>query len=358
VPPSDAPWILAASLAGLAGGLVLLARGLAGYRMALAVADTSTSTISSAAAGEVRISGLIEPAELTLVSPLQSVTCVYYRASIGSVGDASFPDAAFREERSVGFQVRDSSGTMRVFPRGARIDAPLRFHDETGLGGDEPTGLAIRHGPSTKTAEVDRAAAIADLLTVHDPRASTDQSEWRRLQPGQGRREYRESRLEPGDAVTVVGRALPFRDLDDPAGADLGWGGGELEGDPEVAADMAEALASGSLADDPEAAWGNAAIPGFGIGRPVTVPEIDPAANPLPLASAEAAASTQRRFEIAPDALVLAASEEVPLLVAHGVPTAVVARDEARFVTGLLGAGLAIVSAAVLAVTLGGGLGS
>jgi hypothetical protein len=49
----------------------------------------------SAAAGEVRINGVIEPAELTLVSLLQ---------------------------------LRDSTGSLRVFPRGARVDAPLRFH--------------------------------------------------------------------------------------------------------------------------------------------------------------------------------------------------------------------------------------
>ncbi len=162
-------WILAASIAGVVAGLALVVRGLAGYRSALQVADTSTSTISSAAAGEVRISGVVEPAELTLVSLLQSVPCVYYRASIGNGGDASIPDSAYTEERSVGFRVRDSTGSLRVFPRGARVDAPLRFHDETGLAGDEPPGLAIRTGAATQTAEVDRATAIAELLTVHEP---------------------------------------------------------------------------------------------------------------------------------------------------------------------------------------------
>jgi hypothetical protein len=150
---------------------------------------------------------------------------------------------------------------------------------------------------------------------------------------------------------------LPFRGLDDPAGADLGLGGGELESDPEVAADMAEARAASALADDPDAAWGNAAIPGFGIGRPVTAPDIDPAANHLPLAAADAAAIAERRFEIAPETLVLVASAEVPLLIAYGTPTAVVGRGQTRFVVGLLGAVLAIASAVVLAISLDGGLG-
>jgi hypothetical protein len=358
VPSSANSWILAASIAGLLAGVALVVRGLGAYRSALQVADTSTSTIRSAAAGEVRISGVIEPAELTLVSLLQSVPCVYYRASIGTGGDASLPDSAYREERSVGFRVRDSTGSLRVFPRGARVDAPLRFHDETGLAGDEPPGLAIRTGAPTQTAEVDRAAAITDLLTVHAPKMSGGLDAWGGLRRLGGRREYREDRLEPGDAVTIVGRALPFRDLDDPAGADLGVDGTELEVDPEIEGDLAEARAAGTLADGPEAAWGNAAIPGFGIGRPVTAPEIDPAANPLPLATPDAAAVAERRFAIDPDTLVLAAADDAPLLIAYGTPNAVVGRDQARFAVGLLGAALAITSALVLALSLSGSFGT
>lgn len=351
------PLILVLAVAGIGGGLLLLVRGMRGYRSALLIGDTSTSTISSAAAGEVRISGVVEPAELTLVSLLQSVVCVYYRASVGNAGDASFPDSAYTEERSVGFQVRDSTGSLRVFPRDARVDAALRYHDQTGLAGDEPPGLAIRMGGATRTAEIDRATAIADLLTVHDPASPTELPGWQRFGRERGRREYREARIEPGDAVTIVGRAIPFRDLDDPTGADIGMGGDELEVDPEVSADLAAARAAGTLSDNPEAAWGNAAIPGFGIGRPVTMPRIDPAANPLPLATAEAAVTAARRFEIAPETLIIAASEEVPLVIAHGTPTAVVGRDQTRFLVGLLGAVLAIASALVLAVGLGGGFG-
>src|SRR5712691_3269206 len=88
-------WISALSASGLVGGLALVVRGLAGYRSALRFGDTSTSTISSAAAGEVRISGTVESAEVTLVSLLQSTPCVYYHASIGNAGDASFPDSAY-----------------------------------------------------------------------------------------------------------------------------------------------------------------------------------------------------------------------------------------------------------------------
>jgi hypothetical protein len=126
--------------------------------------------------------------------------------------------------------------------------------------------------------------------------------------------------------------------------------------DPEVAADLAAARASGTLAGTPAEAWGNAAIAGFGIGRPVSPPSIDPDADPLPLADPEAAARSARRFEIAPETLVIAASVEVPLLIAFGAPSAVVARGRDRFAIGLLGALLAIASAMVLAISVSGGV--
>jgi len=349
------PWLTALGGLGVAAGLILLARGLDGYRSFIRVGDTSTSTIDSLAAGEVRVSGIVEPAEVTLVSLLQSVPCVYYRSTIDTMGDSRSADHDYAEESSIGFRVRDASGSLRVFARGARFDAPVRFEGEMGLMGDEPGGLDMRTGGATQVSDptaTDRAAAIAALLTVQHPEARTARLGLR--DPG-GRRSYREMRLEPGDPVTIVGLALPFSDLDDPSSADLGGAFDLLVDDPEVAADIAAARATGSLADDPAEAWGNAAIPGFGIGRPVVEPEIDPAADRLPLAGPDEAARTERTFEIAPETLVLAASPEVPLLVAHGIPGAVVARGQTRLIVGLLGAVLAITSAMVVALNLGSG---
>ena len=57
--------LLPLCLLGVAAGLFLLWRGMSGYRTALTVGDTSTSAIDSLAAGEVRISGEIEAAEVT-----------------------------------------------------------------------------------------------------------------------------------------------------------------------------------------------------------------------------------------------------------------------------------------------------
>jgi len=343
--------------AAVIAGLILLLRGLGGYRTADRIADIGTSTISSLAAGEVRISGIVEPAEVVLVSALQSVQCVYFKSSIDEEGDGDSGHAFF-EARSVGFRVRDASGSIRVFPRGARFDAPMRFDASTDMGGDEPADLDLRLGSAIAVGQPDREALIAELLrmpSMEDP-AGGDRDPL--LHDRHARRQYRETRLEPGDPITIVGRVLPFGDLPDPAGADLGAGPDLPLSDPEIAADLAEARAAGTLMDDPEEAWGNAAIPGFGIGRPVTKPTLDPAANPLPLAAAEEAERFERTFEIEPETLVLSASDEVPLLIAYGTPGAVVDRHREAYLLGLLGASLAIVSAMIFALMLSGGFGT
>jgi hypothetical protein len=369
MPPTVDPQFIVVAAGGLVAGLGLLVRGLGGYRQASLIADTSPSRIASIAVGEILVSGIVEPAEVTLVSPLQSIDCVFYRSRIESA-DGESMGTAFREERAVGFRIRDSSGSLRVFPRGGRFEVPLAFDEKTGALGDEPIGLRIRAG-STYAPTLDRDAQIAALLTVHAPAGGLPSGGdtlggWRgfateRLMAGPLRgsrsRHYREARIEIGDVVTVVGLALPFDQLTDPSGADALVSTDPLTDDPEIAADIAAARAAGTLGTDPEDAWGNAAIPGFGIGRPVRAPELDDAAIDPPLAAAAEAERFERTFEIAPDALVLAASETVPLIIASGPPAAVAGRGQRLFLIGLLGAVLAIGSAMAMALAVGGGVG-
>ena len=152
----DARELLAAlALLGLIGGLALLVRGLGAYRAAHRVAGIATSRIATAAAGEVRLVGAVEADIMTLVSPLQSIPCVYYRSRIreGSGNDAT---TGFAEERAVGFRLRDASGSIRVFPRGARWDAVLRFDAASGWDGEDPPGLAINPGASRRPVVEDR----------------------------------------------------------------------------------------------------------------------------------------------------------------------------------------------------------
>jgi hypothetical protein len=341
--------LLALCVAGIGAGLVLLVRGFGGYRSALRVGDTSTSRISSLAAGEVRVTGTIEPAEVTLTSPLQGRECVWYRSSVTAGEDRP----VFEEERAIGFRVRDETGSIRVFPRGGRIDGPVRLDDRDSLFGERPASVSVRTGPAFDVPDstMDREAAIAALLTVRRPEPELPDDA-----PGTGERgrRYVEARLEPGDVVTVVGPAIPFGHLADPDGADrMDRAGDPLLGldDPEVAMNIAEAREAGILTT-PEDAWGNAAIPGFGIGRPVRAPELDAGVTTPVLATRAEAATIERTWDLAPDLLVIAAAPDAPLLIAGGAPAEVVVREEARFLVGLLGAVLAIGSAVGGAVVL------
>lgn len=356
------PQLAVAATAGVVGGLWLLLRGMRSYGTATQIGDTSTSRIATLAAGEVQVSGTIEAAELTLISPLQSRPCVYYKATISRADEYSGLDPHDVEERAVGFRIRDETGTVRVFPSGARWDALTRYDDTTGVMGDEPPGLDLRKGPAVSTASLDRATAIAELTTMptrpeFDALAILGGTQHVRG-VGSGRRShYHEERLEPGDPVTIHGRALPFSDLADPAEADVAEGSVTAD-DAEVAGDIAEARAAGLLADSAEEAWGNAAIPGFGIDRPTRTPDLDPAARGAGLAPRADAVDAERRFGIAPETLVLASTPDVPLLVVYGRPQLAASRQQDRFLVGLLGAVLAIGSALVLALVIAGGLGS
>ena len=351
------PQVAALAGAGVIAGLWLLVRGMGGYGTATRIDDTATSTIASIAAGEVRVAGVIEPAEVALVSPLQGTRCVYYRSSVTEAGDRADWRGGVVDERAVGFRVRDATGALRVFPHGARWDAPVVFDDATDAFGMEPPGLAPRTGGAFTVAEPDRDTAIAELLTVRiaEPAGAHPLL---RAHDGSRRRRYREARLEFGETVTIVGRAMPFGDLHDPAEADIALGSELAADDPEVAMNIAEARAAGLLVADAEEAWGNAAIPGFGIGQPVRPPELEAGAHPLPLATTAEAARAERTFDIAPETLVLASAPDVPLLIAHGLAGEAAERHQDRFVVGLLGAVLAIGSAVVFAVMLGGGFGT
>lgn len=350
------PRLLFAAGAAVVGGLVLLVRGFGAHLAGTEIADTAVSRIGSVAAGEVVVSGVVEAAETTLVSALQSAPAVFVRSRVDvASGDES--RTAFEEERAVGFLVRDDSGTIRVFPRGATFDVPDRFDARSGAFGESPPGLHPRNG-SVYGAGSDREAQVAALLTV---RTDAGGGALAALGGGSGlgfgglgggdggRRRYVEARLEPGDVVTVLGRALPFGELPDPLGADDLIGPAHAIADPEIALDLAEARAAGILEDTPEEAWGNAAIPGFGIGRPVRPPELDPAAHRPALATPEEAATAEARFTIPPDALVLGSTGEGPFVVALGPPAATVGRRRGEFLLGLLGAVVAIAGALGLA---------
>jgi hypothetical protein len=345
--------LLGLAVVGVVSGLVTLVRGLGGYRRLLRLEGFGSSLPRSVAVGEARLSGTVEAAEVTLVSPLQSQPCVYYRASVDA-GDGRSRQRVFSEERGVGFRVRSETGSIRVFPGGAQWDVPDSWSGTDLLG--DPPGLELRTGPASTTASglETRDQAVADLLTVHRPAdgAGLDAS----MASAGGRRSYREARLSVGDAVTVIGMVLPFDQLPDPGAANEESGAAATDeaADAVVAADLAAARAAGGLADSTSDAWGNAAIEGFGIDRPVREPVLDPAAQRPELAPASEGAKADVAFDIAPETLIVAAAPGVRLLIAAGAPSGAESRNEWNFVTGLAGAVLAIVSAIAVVVLLSG----
>jgi hypothetical protein len=347
---------------GVVGGVAALVRGLGGYRTGAQISGVATSPIDTLAAGEVRVTGTVEPAEVVLRSPLQNQECVWYRSRVTS---SQRDDAiglqdmiglhgagGLYEERGIGFRVRDAGGAIRVFPRGARIDVPNQLDEGTDMFGNAPVGLSPRTATMVPVAGViDREAAVAELLTVHQP---TGDLEALTAAPRGQSRHYTEARIEPGDVITIVGTARPFSDLEDPATADALDGSADplaAMDDPEIAADIEAARAAGTL-EAPDEAWGNAAIPGFGIDRPVREPELDPAAYHPTLATPAEAARIAQTFDLAPDVLVLASARDAPLLIVSGSPGEAVARDQGRFLVGLLGAVVAIGSAVSGAILL------
>ena len=352
------PYLLLLAAAAVVGGLGALVRGFGEFRAAARIGDTSGSRVSSIAVGEVRLSGTVEAAEVTLISPLQSAPCVYYRAHIRQT-DRKSDFEVFSEERAVGFRIRDETGSLRVFPREARWDVPNRFDASTGMLGDQPPGLQYRLGPAIAPGPLEREAQIAALLTVHQPSSNEGLGvTGYGMSMGEGHRRYVEARLEPGEIITVIGQVLPFDQIEDPAYASIGGASNAALAldDPEIALDLAEARAAGVLATDPAAAWGNAAIPGFGIGRPTEAPTLDPRATRPVLAPESEAAKNRALFEIPPEELVLASTPDMPLLIAFGTPMQAANRQEGLFLLGLLGAIVAIAGAIGLALLIGPGV--
>ena len=216
------PQLFAVGLVGLVFGVGLLVRGLAAYRRGAVVSSIATSHVTSIAAGEVRLTGTVEGLAATLVSALQSAPCVWYHSRV--VERDNDDKVLLDEQRAVDFLLRDDTGTIRVVPRGARYEVRPAFDASADLLGGEPSGLNRRTGAtSLAVPEYDREAAIAELLTVHQP--AHDFTDVRpTVLPiglrgmGGGRRHYTEFRLAPGDRVTLVGFARPFGELD-PLGA-------------------------------------------------------------------------------------------------------------------------------------------
>ena len=175
------PLLIAFAAGGVVLGVVLFGRGLLAYRRDRFVSAVATSGLDSIAAGEVRVSGIVEVIDRTLLSPLQARPCVWYRVRVeSSDGERELLED---EERGVHFRLRDGGGSIRVVPDGARWEFEPSFDASTSRLGEEPVGLqrrpataslaAIPDDPEDMTEE-QRQAAIEALLTVQLPEAEAE----------------------------------------------------------------------------------------------------------------------------------------------------------------------------------------
>jgi hypothetical protein len=346
------PYALLVVGGGFIGGLLLLIRGLVAYRRDRLVEAIATSSLGAVAAGEVRVTGVVEPVAMTLVSPIQSKPCVWYRARIEETGEDG--RVLLNEERTHEFDLRDESSRVRIVPKGARWEIGPAFDASTDMTGDEPPGLALRTGSTfaliaerdpAVLSELDRDAAIQELLTVRPPRRPMPSDSpadgtflGARLASGTKGKRYREWRLEPGATVTVIGEAMPWSDLREAATRPDPTSNEERE----IASDIADARAAGLLVGSPSEAWGNAAIPGFGIGRPTEVPDLEPRAI-RPDIVEHTEPSPVDRYLIGVDELVIARGRG-PLAVYAGSPDDAEEHHDASFVLGLVGAVMSVMS--------------
>ncbi len=360
------PVVLVAVAVGLIGGIVLFARGLIAYRRDRLISSVATSSIDGIAAGEVRLSGVVEAIDGTLISPLQSAPCIWYRARVETTGDNS--RVLLDEQQSREFRINDETGAIRVVPRGARWEIRPVFDERTSWTGAEPPGLARRTGAAfaavleqdpEQMTELERETAAQALLTVQRPGTAgfdDDPDQGGNSFIGGTRREgrhYREARLEPGQTVTIVGQAWPWGEVQEvvlaPNPSD--------NVDRDIAGDLAFAREMGLLAATPEEAWGNAAIPGFGIGTPTAMPELDPEARRPdvpedPSVHEEALA----KYDIPDEELVLSRGLKGGMAVYLGSPQKATQHHDEAFVLGVVGAVMAALCAFALGAMLTGTL--
>jgi hypothetical protein len=356
-------------LAGFVGGLAMFARGLVAYRRDRLVSSVATSSIEAIAAGEVRITGEVVIDGSVLVSPIQSKPCVWYRSKIDDTSENG--GVILNEERAQHFFIDDGTSRIRVVPRGARWEVGLDYDESTSFMGDEPVGLERRTGAAHTTILPDdpeamsgsqRQVAIASLLTVRpaaEPAvaegfgsSSAGLATGFGLGATSGGRRYREARLEPGDAVTIIGQALVWGDVKSAMHA---WDP-STNVESTIADDLAAARAAGILANSPEEAWGNAAIPGFGIGMPAEAPELHPDAHEAEVADAETAAEYERRHEIPDEDLVITRGDRGDMAIYDGTPAAATTHHDFAFAMGVMGALMAVFCALGIGAILSGNL--
>jgi hypothetical protein len=124
-----------------------------------------------------------------------------------------------------------------------------------------------------------------------------------------------------------------------------------------MAGDLAYAREMGALAASPEEAWGNAAIPGFGIGAPTATPELHADAHqPVVPEDPTVHEDALARYDIPDEELVLSRGLKGGMAIYLGTPGEATRHHDFAFLIGIIGAVMAALCAFALGAMLTGTL--
>ena len=231
---------------------------------------------------------------MTLVSLLQSVPCVYYRATIGNGGERAGPRSGLHRGALDRVPRPRRDGQHAGLPaRGAvRRAGPLRGRDRHGRATSRPGSTSAAAGRPSWPRSTARVA-VAELLRVHEPGRPAPVAGLRdRRRPAVVSREPAGAGRPGHDRRAGAAVLRPGRSRSAPTSGPAA----DLAGDdPEIAADLAAARAAGTLADDPARGLGQRRDPGLRDRAPGRgAGDRSRGATALPLATADEAARDRR----------------------------------------------------------------
>ena len=172
--------IAAFACLGLVGGPVMFLHGFRDFRLRRLIQNTPTSRIRSMPMGLVEVAGSVEPRS-SVIAPFSGRPCVFWEVDISTRTRRNGWTVVHRNVSGHPFYLRDETGVAMVYPQGAtcRLDAGLE---------EECLGLTLPDCYSQYLSE--QHLAMSTL--------------WRG-----GMMRFRERMLEPGQAVYVLGTAMP-----------------------------------------------------------------------------------------------------------------------------------------------------
>ena len=176
-------------ITGVVAGAWLFVRGFQLLQSKRWIEDMPVTKIAGAAIGQVKVFGRAT-GPYTLLSPLASVDCYYYRAVAGdgrNAQNSEKPPGRATETLFTPFFVEDETGRLMIDPRGANLDLPFEYDEVV-------SGMSM--------SECARRFLRRHGLSIGEPTTLT------------------ESAIKPGDPLLVLGTLMENRGLGSMADAE------------------------------------------------------------------------------------------------------------------------------------------